>query len=167
MCVHFRLLHEILKSLFLQKSFFLLLLLFFQFFIKFFSFTFSISHFLISFSPELLHFLGKFSGTHHRFLGKPLSSHSSLPNFFEAILRNFLIIILLISLELLIHPICFWDIFLYDIVPSPFYVLRLLLVFGFFGGILDFFPLIKYISHVSFINLFLVFIISYEVWIEL
>ena len=60
-CVDFRLLHQILKTLLLQESFLLFLLPLFLLLVHFLSLFLGISHLLISLFPVLAHFLGLLS----------------------------------------------------------------------------------------------------------
>ena len=167
MCVNLRLLHEILKPFLLQECFFLLLLLLLELLVKFLPFPFAISHFLIPFPPEVRHFLSELPCAHHRLFGESLGSHSAFSYLLEAVLGDLFIVVLLVRLELLVHTVSFWNVFFHNVRPSSLDVLGFLLVLGFLGSILDLVPLVKDVSHISLIYLFLFNIVTNEVRIEL
>ena len=113
------------------------------------------------------HLFSELPGSHYRLLGHPLRPYSSFSDLFEAILGEFLIIILLIGFELLVHPVSLRNVFLYDILPSAFDILGLLLVLSFFRSIFDLVSLVQNLPHVLIIDLLLLQVIIDKVWVEL
>ena len=143
------------------------MLSFFHFFIHFFSFSFRVCLFFVSFSPIVLHFTSKFSSSHYRLSCKSLGSNSLFPYFFKTVLWQFFVITFLISFKLLVHPKSFRYVFFNNIHPCTFNILCFLLIFSFFWSILNFVSLLNNIFHIAIIYFFLFKIILYKVRVKL